>query len=96
MHQPKQNSTHAPESLPQSTEATAIKFLRPLSSKNNIAQGGPTDKDGTEGGGSDVESFIVDVADNGFLLTVNYLDGLQEKTVHQHFDEVLEVMKVKL
>lgn len=94
MSQPKENLNHAPENLPQSTEATALKFLRPVSSK--LSEGGPTDKDGIDGGGTDVESFFVDVATNGFLLTINYDDGLQEKTVHEHFDEVIEVMRKKL
>lgn len=93
MSQLKENSMHVEPSLPQSTEA-AVKLLHQASS-TKTSDGGPTDKDGFEGSGTDVDSFFIDVASNGFLLTINCEDGLQEKTVHEHLDEVLEIIRTR-
>jgi len=70
----------------------AVKIFPARSLKSSA--GGPIDKDG-EGGGSDsdVDSFVIDIADNGFVLIVNCFDGLQEKTIHNTIDEVFDAIR---
>lgn len=64
----------------------------PQTFSKNKASVSPIDKDGDDTD-TDVESFFVEVATNGFLLTINYEDGSTVKFIHQDFDEVLTNMR---
>lgn len=57
-----------------------------------------TNKSGTshkddDGSSNDVSTFIVDIALNGYVLTISREDGLEEKYIFDNFDEVLSAMK---
>lgn len=96
MNQQKKNSIVAQASSNLNTEA-AIKFLPLASSKDGVKSGGPTDKDGFDPGGTEVLQFIVDIALNGFLITIVYIDQEipDEKYIAETMDEVSELMKSK-
>lgn len=94
MHQQKKTSTVAQASSQQNTEA-AVKFLRPVSS-TSTGDKGPIDKDGDGPSGSDIHHFDIQVGLNGFFVTVDYLDMLEERYVVQTMDEVIELLRKKL
>ena len=97
MHQPKKNSTNAQANLGQSTEA-AIKLLpRNSSNENKFSDGGPIDKDGFEGSAF-VRNYVVEVALNGFFVTITYddLDTPDLRYVVQSMDEVIEILRGKI
>lgn len=94
MSQPKENSTVAQASSGLNMEA-AIKFLPRVSSNEKYE---PEFKDGDGGGGpSDVLQFLIEVALNGFMVTITYDDlGVpDEKYIVQTMDEVTELLKKK-
>lgn len=54
---------------------------------------GPIDKDGDDGDTTDVSTFLIEVALNGYMLTTTLEDGTEEKSVHTDFDEVLSAIR---
>lgn len=95
MSQEKKNSIRAQASSDLNTEA-AIKFLHPLSSKQEDS--GPIDKDGTGGGSSSgVHSFQIEVAINGFFVSINYSDPdvPDERYIVETIDEVFKLIQAK-
>jgi hypothetical protein len=76
-------------------KAEAAVKLVPIQSKDPSREPikGPVDGDGDEPGEPEVESFFIEIALNGFVLTVNLDDGLQEKTVHTDFNELLSSIR---
>jgi hypothetical protein len=95
MTQEKKNSTRAQAISDLNTEA-AIRFLHSVSSKNEDS--GPIDKDGTGGGfSSGIYSFQIEIAINGFFVSINYLDPeiLDERYIVETIDEVFELVRAK-
>lgn len=93
MNRPKKNSMSVSGNLSQSTEA-AIRLFPRASSKNKETDEGPIDKDGFDGS-SMVQTYIVEVALNGFFVTVIFDDlGTPDlRYVVQTMDEVVEIMR---
>lgn len=95
MNQPKKNSNNVEMSSALNTEA-AIKFL-PLNSKDfKTSDGGPTDKDGFEPGGTDLLSVNIEVALNGFyvIFSIATPEGIaQDNYVAATIDEVFELIR---
>ena len=90
MSQPKKNSIVAQASTEINSEA-AIKLF-PQSFPKTKDSVDTIEKDGTDGE-TGIEFFTVEVALNGFLLTIQYEDGSEVKTIHDDFDEVLKNMR---
>lgn len=95
MSQQKKNTTVAQASLDQSTEA-AIKLLPLTSSKSKTTDDGPIDKNGFDDMQL-VRSYYVEVALNGFYVTVIFEDDIPDlRYVVQHMDEVIEILRGKV
>lgn len=95
MNRPKKNSTNVKMSSSLNTEA-ALKFL-PLNSKDfKTSDGGPTDKDGFEGGGTSLLGVNIEVAANGFYVVIHIAtdDGIAEdRFIAETIDEVFELIR---
>jgi hypothetical protein len=95
MKQQRKNSTNAQGNLSQSTEAV-LKFPPPASSSSK--SNGPSFKDGDgDGPMSDVQTFTIEVALNGFFVTIIYDDFEigNERYVVETMDEVVELLRKK-
>lgn len=93
MNQQKKNSPLAQASSELNMEA-AIKLLHPLSSTKPLKDNTPMDGDGDDGDGPEVLSFLIEVAMNGFMVTVTYVDDTPDlRVVVQTMDEVVEALR---
>lgn len=90
------NRTKKPSTVAQSpTEIrseAAIKVF-PKNGKIKPVEDDATDTDGEDPDSTDVTQFVIDVALNGYVLTVTLDDGTEEKTVHTDFNEVLTAIR---
>ena len=92
MSQQKDNMMSAQASSEINAEA-AIKLF-PLNSKSNIGSQ-PTDKDGYEGPPPEILQFLVEVCNNGFMVTITYddMDTPDDRYICSTIDEVTELIK---
>jgi hypothetical protein len=90
MNRPKKPSTVAQASTEIRSEA-AIKLFPATSKKTEDY--GPIDKDGEEGDDTDISTVLIEVAQNGYMITFTLQDGTEEKSVHTDFDDVLKAIR---
>ena len=91
MNQPKKPSTLAQASTEIRSEA-AIKLFPATATKSSDQ--GPIDKDGEDGGDeTDLSTVLIEIAQNGYMITFTLEDGTEEKSVHTDFDDVLKAIR---